>query len=176
MLYAGNVGYSQSLDLMLHAARRLPQVTFLVNGDGAARALLEKAASDLDNVRFAGYIPPERLAELLATGDVHVVPLKAGLGRVSVPSKTYSIMAAGRPVVASIDPGTAVPRILAESGGGIVVPPDDGEAFTEAIRGVLADPFEALAMGERGRSWVENRASPQAVGADYAALIESLRG
>jgi colanic acid biosynthesis glycosyl transferase WcaI len=176
VLYAGNVGYSQSLDLMLHAARRLPQVTFLVNGDGAARALLEKAASDLDNVRFAGYIPSERLSELLATGDVHVVPLKAGLGRVSVPSKTYSIMAAGRPVVASIDPGTAVPRILAESGGGIVVPPDDGEAFTEAIRGVLADPFEALAMGERGRSWVESRASPQAVGADYAALIESLRG
>jgi colanic acid biosynthesis glycosyl transferase WcaI len=175
VLYAGNVGYSQSLDLVLHAARKLPQVTFLVNGDGAARPSLEKAASGLDNVRFAGYIPPERLAELLATGDVHVVPLKAGLGRVSVPSKTYSIMAAGRPVVAAIDPGTAVPRILGESGGGISVPPDDGEAFTEAIRSVLADPFEALAMGERGRSWVENRASPQVVGAAYAALIESIR-
>ncbi len=176
VLYAGNVGYSQSLDLVLDAARRLAQVTFLVNGDGAARASLEKAASGLDNVRFAGYIPTERLSELLATGDVHVVPLKAGLGRVSVPSKTYSIMAAGRPVVAAIDPGTAVPRMLDESGGGIAVPPDDGEAFTAAIRGVLADPFEALAMGERGRSWVENRASPQAVGAAYAALIESLRG
>lgn len=175
VLYAGNVGYSQSLDLVLHAARRLPQVTFLVNGDGVARARLEKDAAGLDNIRFAGYIPAERLSELLATGDVHVVPLKAGLGRVSVPSKTYSIMAAGRPVVAAIDPGTAVPRILAESGGGIAVPPDDEEAFTEAIRGVLADPFEALAMGEHGRSWVENRASPQVVGAAYAALIGSLR-
>jgi colanic acid biosynthesis glycosyl transferase WcaI len=174
VLYAGNVGYSQSLDLVLHAARLLPQVTFLVNGDGAARPSLERAASDLANVRFAGYIPIERLSELLASGDVHVVPLKAGLGRVSVPSKTYSIMAAGRPVVAAIDPDTAVPRILAESGGGLAVPPDDADAFTEAIRGVLADPFEALSMGERGRAWVEANASPRAVGADYAALIASL--
>jgi colanic acid biosynthesis glycosyl transferase WcaI len=174
VLYAGNVGYSQSLDLVLAAARRLPQVTFLVNGDGAARPALEREARRLDNVRFAGYIPTDRLSELLATGDVHVVPLKQGLGRVSVPSKTYSIMAAGRPVVAAIDPGTAVPRILAESGGGLAVPPDDGDAFTEAVRSVLADPFEALAMGERGRAWVEREASPGAVGAAYADLIASL--
>lgn len=175
VLYAGNVGFSQSLDLVVHAARLLPQVTFLVNGDGAARPALERAASDLANVRFAGYIPIERLSELLASGDVHVVPLKSGLGRVSVPSKTYSIMAAGRPVVAAIDPDTAVPRILAESGGGLAVPPDDADAFTEAIRSVLADPFEALSMGERGRAWVEANASPRAVGADYATLITSLR-
>jgi colanic acid biosynthesis glycosyl transferase WcaI len=174
VLYAGNIGYSQSLDLVLHAARRLPQVTFLVNGDGAARASLERDARRLGNVRFAGFIPAERLSELLATGDVHVVPLKRGLGHVSVPSKTYSIMAAGRPVVAAIDPDTAVPRILAESAGGLAVPPDDGDAFTEAIRRVLADPFEALAMGERGRAWVEREASPEAVGAAYSELIAAL--
>ncbi len=104
MLYGGNVGFSQSLDLVLGAARASPDVRFLVNGDGAARASLEAAAADLPNVVFRGYIEPERLSELLATGDIHVVPLKAGLARVSVPSKTYSIMAAGRPVLAAIDP------------------------------------------------------------------------
>ena len=46
--------------------------------------------------------------EVLATGDVHVVPLRPGLGDVSVPSKTYSSLAAGRPVVASIDDDTFV--------------------------------------------------------------------
>lgn len=56
------------------------------------------------------------------------------------------------------------------------MPPDDGDAFTEAIRRVLADPFEALAMGERGRAWVEREASPQAVGTAYSDLIASLRG
>ena len=83
VLYAGNVGFSQSLDLVLAAAGELPDVTFLINGDGAARSSLEADAEDLPNVHFAGYIDPDRLSELLATGDVHVVPLKAGLGPVS---------------------------------------------------------------------------------------------
>jgi colanic acid biosynthesis glycosyl transferase WcaI len=174
VLYAGNVGFSQSLDLVLAAARRLPDVTFLVNGNGAARPSLEAAAADLANVRFADYIEPSRLAELLATGDVHVVPLRRGLGRVSVPSKTYSIMAAGRPVVASIDPGTAVPQILAASGGGVAVAPDDAAAFTAAIGSLVADPALALRLGALGRAWVEREASPAAVGVAYDELLRSL--
>ena len=80
MLYAGNVGFSQSLDLLLDAARALPEVTFLINGDGAARRRARAAGRRPANVRFGGYVPDERLGELLATGDVHVVPLRAGLG------------------------------------------------------------------------------------------------
>jgi colanic acid biosynthesis glycosyl transferase WcaI len=174
VLYAGNVGFSQSLDLVLAAARELPEVTFLINGNGAARASLEASAAHIANVRFADYIEPERLSELLATGDVHVVPLRRGLGRVSVPSKTYSIMAAGRPVVASIDPGTAVPQILAESGGGVAVAPDDPAAFTDAIRSLVVDPARALRLGALGRVWVEREASPAAVGAAYDELVRSL--
>ncbi len=174
VLYAGNVGFSQSLDLVLAAARELPGVTFLINGNGAARPSLEAAAADIDNVRFADYIAPERLSELLATGDVHVVPLRRGLGRVSVPSKTYSIMAAGRPVVASIDPDTAVPRILAESGGGVAVAPDDPRVFTDAIRSLLADPSRGTQLGALGRAWVEREASPTAVGVAYDDLLRSL--
>lgn len=174
VLYGGNVGYSQSLELVLAAAAELPDVTFLINGDGAARASLEDAARDLGNVVFRGYIDPERLSELLATGDVHVVPLKAGLGRVSVPSKTYSIMAAGRPVVAAIDADTAVPRMLAESGGGVAVAPDDLTSFVEALRTMLANPARALDMGRAGRRWVVESASPMAVGQAYATLIAEL--
>ena len=174
VLYAGNVGFSQSLDLVLAAARELPDVTFLINGNGAARSSLESAAEGIVNVRFADYLEPERLPELLATGDVHVVPLRRGLGRVSVPSKTYSIMAAGRPVVAAIDADTAVPRILADSGGGVAVAPDDPDAFTHALRSILADPAGAAQMGARGRSWVEREASPRAVGVAYDELLRSL--
>jgi colanic acid biosynthesis glycosyl transferase WcaI len=174
VLYAGNVGFSQSLELVLAAARELPEVVFLINGNGAARSSLEAAALGLTNVRFADYIAPERLSELLATGDVHVVPLRSGLGRVSVPSKTYSIMAAGRPVVASIDEGTAVPVILAESGGGVSVAPDDAAAFTEAIRELVSNPERARRLGALGRAWVERNASPAAVGAAYDELVRSL--
>ncbi len=174
VLYAGNVGFSQSLELVIEAARRLPTVTFLINGGGSARAALEHAAVGRDNVVFGEFVASDRLGELLATGDIHVVPLKAGLGSVSVPSKSYSIMAAGRPLVASIDPDTAIPRILADSGAGVAVPPDDVDAFVDALQTLLADPFAGEAMGARGRAWVEREASPAAVGASYDRLIRRL--
>ncbi|MFK8026220.1 MAG: glycosyltransferase family 4 protein, partial [Ilumatobacter sp.] len=174
VLYAGNVGFSQSLGLLIAAAEALPDVMFLVNGDGSARASLEREAADLANVVFRGYVDPERLNEVLATGDVHVVPLKAGLGRVSVPSKTYSIMAAGRPVLAAIDPGTAVPQILEASGGGVAVAPDDPKAFIAALRILLDDPDQMSSMGRSGRAWVVAHASPAAVGAAYRDLLVSL--
>ena len=176
VLYAGNVGFSQSLDLVVAAARALPEVTFLINGDGAARASLEESARGLANLHFGGYIEPSRLGELLATGDVHVVPLRAGLGRVSVPSKTYSIMAAGRPVVAAIDAGTAVPAILEASGGGVSVAPDDPEAFIDAVRELVEHPQVGRRLGALGRQWVVREASPGAVGAAYDALVRTLGG
>jgi colanic acid biosynthesis glycosyl transferase WcaI len=175
VLYAGNVGFSQSLEMVVDVARTMPDVTFLINGDGAARAALQARAAGAANVRFSGYQPKERLAEVLATGDIHLVPLKAGLGRVSVPSKTYSILAAGRPVLAAIDPGTEVPRMLEASGGGLAVPPDDAAAFAAALRTLLADPDRAAAMGAAGREWVLQAASPRAVAEAYAALIRELR-
>jgi colanic acid biosynthesis glycosyl transferase WcaI len=174
VLYAGNVGFSQSLDMVLEAARRMPRATFVVNGGGVAAPALRDSGSAIPNVRFAGYQPAERLAEVLATGDVHVVPLRRGLGRVSVPSKTYSILAAGRPVVAAIDPGTEVPRILDASGAGVAVPPDDVDAFVEAIGGLVDDPDRAARMGAAGRRWVERAASPRAVAATYESLIADL--
>lgn len=175
VLYAGNVGFSQSLELVIGAARACPDVMFVINGDGAARRDLEQSAAGLANVRFAGYQPVRRLPEVLASGDVHVVPLRAGLGDVSVPSKAYSSLAAGRPVVASIDAGTEIPRLLAASGGGVAVPPDDLDAFVRAIRRFADDSDEAARVGAAGRTWVEREASPSAVGLAYHQLVGDLR-
>lgn len=174
VMYAGNVGFSQSLDLVLVAAERIPDAQFVINGDGAARDDLAARGAHLKNLHFAPYVAADRLAELLASADVHVVPLRRGLGNVSVPSKTYSILAAARPVVAAIDAGTAVPRILAAAEAGIVVPPDDEGAFVEAINVVLAAPSRGREMGARGRAWVVSNASPAAVGERYADLIAAV--
>jgi putative colanic acid biosynthesis glycosyltransferase WcaI len=175
VLYAGNVGFSQSLELMVAAARALPHVTFLVNGEGSQLAALRTLAAGSPNVRFGSYLPEERLSELLATGDVHVVALRKGLARVSVPSKTYSTLAAARPVVASIDPGTAVPRLLAESGGGVSVDPDDADGFVAALRSLVDEPDRRAAIGRAGRDWVLGAASPGAVAEAYEDLVRSLR-
>ena len=174
VLYAGNVGLSQSLDLLVEVARRCPDVTVLINGDGAARADLERASRGIPNIRFAGYVAESRLSEVLATGDVHTVPLRPGLGRVSVPSKVYSILAAGRPAVAAIDEGTEVPRLLEASGAGIAVPPDDPDRFVDAVRRLVDDPAAAARMGRQGRDWVVGAASPAAVATSYEALVTAL--
>ena len=175
VMYAGNVGYSQSLDMVIDVARSMPDVAFVINGDGSARSTLEASAHDLPNVIFADYQPIERLAEVLATGDIHVVPLRAGLARVSVPSKTYSIMAASRPVVAAIDPGTEIPLLLARSGGGVSVEPDDTDALRTAIARLVAAPQERESCGRNGRAWVERHASPGAVADAYEGLFAADR-
>ncbi len=174
VLYAGNVGFSQSLDLVVGAARQMPDVTFVINGDGAARDHLASQSADLVNVRLVGYQPLDRLPEVLASGDIHVVPLRAGLGNVSVPSKTYSSLAAARPVVAAIDPNTEIPRLLAASGGGVAVPPEDLDALVAALRSLVNDAAERDRLGRAGRDWVERAASPAAVGAAYSRLLTTL--
>jgi len=175
VMYAGNVGFSQSLDLVIEAARRMPEVVFVVNGEGSSRAEVQGQAAGLANVVFVDYQPADRLAEVLASADVHVVPLRRGLGNVSVPSKTFSIMAAARPILASIDADSQVARMIGAARCGAVVAPDDADAFVAALASLLDETGERAAMGERGRRWVVEHASPAAVGEAYAALIERLR-
>ena len=126
-------------------------------------------------MRFAGYVPEERLPELLATGDVHAVPLRRGLAAVSVPSKTYSILAAGRPVVAAIDPGTEIPAPARRVGR-------RARRRRPTTRGVHGRGRAGSSTTRRrrrrwagaGRAWVVAAASPAAVAASYEALIRSL--
>jgi colanic acid biosynthesis glycosyl transferase WcaI len=177
VMYAGNVGLSQSLDLVLASAGALQHesdLVFVVNGSGAARAGLEEAARGLSNVVFVDPQPAERLPEVLAAADVHLVPLKRGLASSSVPSKTYSILAAGRPLIASVDVGSEVARVVERAGAGLAVPPEDPEAFTKAVRQLTEHPTEAAAMGEAGRRWVESWQSPAAIAQAYEELFESL--
>jgi putative colanic acid biosynthesis glycosyltransferase WcaI len=178
VMYAGNVGFSQSLELMLAAARALvdrPEVVFVINGGGSALDGLQAQAADLPNVRFVGYQPKERLPEVLAAADIHVVPLKRGLAASSVPSKTYSIMAAGRPIVAAVDEGTEVARVVETAGAGLAVPPEDPDSFVAAVTKLVDAPDLAVQMGRSARGFVERWASPAAVALQYELLFQELR-
>lgn len=178
VMYAGNVGLSQALDVMLSAAAALSyeqDLVFVINGQGAARSDLERRARGLSNVRFIDMQPSQRLPEVLSAADLHLVPLKRGLARASVPSKTYSILAAGRPLIASVDPGSEVARFVERSGAGVAVPPEDAEALTKAIQRLLEAPEERSRMGRAGRRFVEGWASPAAVARSYEDLVTELR-
>lgn len=178
VMYAGNVGLSQSLEMVLEAATALAyeeSLVFVINGEGAARPGLEVKAKGLSNVRFVDMQPAARLPEVIAAGDIHLVPLKRGLAKASVPSKTYSILAAGRPLIASVDEASEIAQIVDRAGAGIAVPPENPEALTKAIRKLLDAPEEMQRMGASGREFVESWASPSAVAAAYEELFEALK-
>ena len=171
VMYAGNVGFSQSLNLVVEAAAKFPEIAFVINGDGAARKKLQEDCAQLANVHFGDYQPIERLSEVLATGDIHLVPLRTGLASVSVPSKSYSILAAGRPMLAAIDSNTEIPNMLQQSGAGVAVNPDNGPAFIEALGQLISNRDQLSEMGAKGRKWVETHASPASVAAQYEAIF-----
>lgn len=177
VMYAGNLGLSQPLELMVAAARAhrdRDDVVFVVNGSGSARPGLDAAAAGLDNLVLVDFQPPERLSEVLASADVHVIALRRGLAALSVPSKLFSIMAAGRPVVASADPGTEIPRLVEAAGCGVVCDPEDPDGFAAAVESLIDDPGRRRAMGERGRAFVESWTTPAEAAAAYAELFEEL--
>jgi colanic acid biosynthesis glycosyl transferase WcaI len=177
IMYAGNVGFSQALMPMLEAAAALtdePDVAFVINGGGVARPELERAALGLPNVRFVDMQPAGRLAEVLNAADIHLVPLKRGLAHASVPSKTYSILAAGRPLLASVDAESEVARLVQNAGCGIAVAPEDAESITKAIRRLIENPDTLRMMGEAARRFVENWVSPSAVAQAYEELFREL--
>jgi len=178
VMYAGNVGFSQPLELMIGAARTMRErddVVFVINGAGSGRPALESQAQGLNNVRFIDFQPSERLPEVLAAADIHVVALRRGLARSSVPSKLYSILAAGRPVLASLDPNTEVTRVIDQSGAGIAVEPENQDDFIEALTGLVDSPERRETMGVKGRSFVEQWVSPSGVASAYVELFEELR-
>ena len=183
VMYAGNVGFSQSLGILVdyaeyrarhqaqHAVRDTPNVVVVINGAGAALDDLRAQAKSLTNVRFGAYQPEERLAEVLATGDIHVVPLRAGLASVSVPSKTYSILAAGRCIVAAVDRGSEIDRLVTASGAGICVAPDDPAALRDALDSLVADAARRSECGRSGREFVQRRATARDVAEAYVRLV-----
>jgi len=177
VMYAGNVGMSQSLDLLVEAARALVHrrdLVFVVNGGGSSLDELRARAAGLDNMLFAPMQPQDRVPEVLAAGDLHVVPLKTGLARSSVPSKTYSILGAGRPVLASVDVGSEVQRVVEAAGAGVAVPPDDLPAFVTALTALVDDPQRLRACGTAGRAWMQREITPAGVARTYAALLDDV--
>lgn len=177
VMYCGNVGFSQSIELLADAARalaHLDDVVFVVNGGGSAMGEVRRRAEGLANFRIIPYQPVQRVPEVLRAADVHVIPLRKGLAWSSVPSKLYKILACERPVVASVDGGTEVANVVVDAGAGRAVPPDDAVPFAEALEELLASPELCSDMGSRGREWVEQWVTPARAAQRYAELFDRL--
>ena len=153
VLHAGNLGFYGAWDTLLGAAKILSNENtgFVFIGDGANRAALESASRDLQNVKFAPFRPVAQIAHVMMAGDLHIVTVKRGLEGVVVPSKLYSILAAGRPIIVVAPAECDAARIVVESGCGVAADPDDPAAVAAAIRELRADPVRLEEMGRRAR-------------------------
>ena len=152
LLYSGNMGEKQGLDLLIDTARGFAgqrEALFLLCGDGAMRARLESSAQGLANVRFIPLQPLSVLNQLLNLADVHLLPQREGAEDLVMPSKLSAIMASGRPVLATARAGSDVE--LAAREGGLVVEPGDRAAFAAALMRLLDDPALRQRLGEAGR-------------------------
>jgi colanic acid biosynthesis glycosyl transferase WcaI len=152
-IHAGNLGFYGAWNTLLKASEMLrnENIGFVFVGDGANRATLEASAQSSRNVRFLPFFPVEQVPHVMMAGDVHIVTVRRGLEGVVVPSKLYSILAAGRPVLAVAPASTDAARIVTDTGCGISADPDDPAAVAAALVKLRNDPARLAQMGARAR-------------------------
>ncbi len=152
-LYSGSMGAKQGLEVIAAAARDLsvqrPDIGIVVCGRGAVRAQLEAATSDLRNVVILDLQSTEQFARLMAAADIHLLPQCAEIQDLALPSKIGAMLASGRPIIGMATPGTQVAIELSDCG--IVIPPGDLGALTDALCRLADDEVLRRGLGANGR-------------------------
>lgn len=178
--YSGNVGHSQNLRLLLDTAKAiqtdLPDIRFVIIGEGAAKEeLVEQISKEsIENVTLLPFQPYEEISHVFSLGDVGLIISKPDIGSSSVPSKTWSIMAAERPVLASFDKGSQLAKLIDQLQIGVTAQAGDMEALIQAIRLLYEDREKANAMGKAGRIYVSDVIAKDKCVGQYVQLMESL--
>ncbi|MFB3905240.1 MAG: glycosyltransferase family 4 protein [Acidobacteriota bacterium] len=182
--FAGVIGYSQDIDVILEAAKQLNErvtggqapITWLIVGDGVEKDRLQKKAVDfaLRNVLFLPMQSREKYPSILHASDVCLCTLHADVRTPVVPSKILSIMAAGRPVIVAMNPGDAT-FLIQEAGCGVCVPPEEPVALAQAVWRLYKDPAKAETMGECGRRYADEHLSLGVFASRYEELARNLK-
>jgi colanic acid biosynthesis glycosyl transferase WcaI len=169
VLYSGNMGFTQGLETVVEAAKRLryiPDIAFVIVGEAKARERLQQymLASETNNVLLLPFAKREHLPEMLAAADVGLVVQKQNILSFNLPSKIQVLLASGRAIVASVPLDGTAALTVQKSGGGIVVPPENPDALAAAILDLYKHPDKAKTLGHRSRQYaVEQYALEQAL-------------
>ena len=162
-LYSGTLGLKHSPDRLTALGKWIKDeghdaVVLVVSEGRVAEGLRDEAARDDLPLRVMPFQPAEVLPQVLATADVCIVLLEAHASEFSVPSKVWSYMCAGRPILGSMPLENEAAMVIAETGCGAVVAPGEADivfatAAEQAIRRHLPDNTP----GKRGRAFAETR-------------------
>jgi glycosyltransferase involved in cell wall biosynthesis len=180
VVFAGNLGTVQSLPTILDAAERLlddPDVRFVLVGSGSLSDWLaeEVARRSLTNVVLAGRFPVTAVPAILHQASVLLVSLtKSEILSKTIPAKVQSYLAAGRPIVASMDGEGA--DLVRESGAGLSAPAEDGIALAECVRQMKRlSPEERARMGAAGRRYYDDHFRPEVLAEHLVHRFRALR-
>jgi len=180
VVFAGNFGTVQALETVVEAAAlladRAPDIRLVMVGSGGRGPWLEAeiARRGLGNMVLAGRFPPQAMPDILDQAAAVLVSLNRGeILSQTVPSKVQAYLAAGRPVIASLDGEGA--RVVEEAGAGIAVPAEDAEALAEGILRIHAMmPSARRALGESGQRYYLQHFAPEALATKLAARFRQL--
>lgn len=175
VVYAGNLGNAQNIGIVLDGAARLPDVQFALFGTGGledeVRTRIEKEG--LTNVHLNPLQPVERVSYVYSLGDACIVSCKEGLGGSAMPSKSWSIMSCGRPVIASFDEGE-LKTILEENKCGVFTHAGNVEEFVEGIKILAAEPSRCEEMGKNARQFILENLTKEVGSKKYVEIIKSV--
>ncbi len=179
VLYSGNIALTQGLESVVKAAsvlRHIPDIVFVIVGEAKGLQRLQQECLDCgaDNVLLLPFQPRKSLPQMLAAADVGLVVQKKNVVSFNMPSKIQVLLASGGALVASVpDNGTAA-RAIRQSGGGVIVPPEDPQALAMAILDLYQNPEKVKTLGYKSRQYaVEHYAFEQALN-QYESLCYSL--
>ena len=176
--YSGNIGLTQNMDLLLDVARSLEdneEIQFVLIGEGAYKEQVKEIIDrdNIKNVTLLPFQPYEDISHVFSLGDVGIIISKPGVGENSVPSKTWSIMSASRPVLANFDENE-IKTILSENECGVFTKAGDKQAFTDAILELCRNREMCRKYGENGRKFVMENLTREIGTQKYIDVIKSV--
>lgn len=177
--YSGNIGLTQNMDMLLGVMEELQfshcDINLVLVGEGAYKSKVEKivAEKQLKNVVMLPFQPYEDISYVFSLGDVGLVISKPGVGANSVPSKTWSIMSASRPVLANFDENE-LKAILDDNECGIFTKSGDKEAFKHAVITLYENRGLCKKYGENGRKFVMANLTREVGTRKYVYVIKSV--
>jgi len=182
-LYSGTLTLSSYLTLekVMEAAKLMENeedFRLVITGEGLKKPALEKKAEQLKlkNIIFLPFQPYEDLPLLLGASDLLLVPLDIKKTQLSVPSKLYNYMAAGRPIIGFTDDQSEVARIIKEGNCGLNILPDDIQGMVKMFQRLRKEEAVTEKMGKNAREYVEENYAKDVVLNKYEKLINTVNG
>lgn len=178
IVYAGNLGYAQNIDVIIDTASRLKErkdIEFVIFGSGGLEVEIKKQLKDKDikNVKIFPLQPADEVSCVYSLGDLCIVSCKAGFGGSAMPSKTWSILSTARPVLANFDEGE-LKRLLEDNNCGFFTPAGDVDAMVSVIEEATKNPTRCDEMGIKGRQFILSNLTKEKNTKKYVDVIKEI--